>query len=95
MLSIDGTTFFKRSWIMPARDTTERQITVVRTRGQCAVLCNTKPLCHGFETTATTNITWCRMALGTVDAIPLEANRFGYIDIFWVVALLFILLMLK
>ena len=59
---------------MPSRDVAERKTVAVHTRGQCALLCNVESLCEGFEMTVMDITMLCHMAMGNVDASPVDAD---------------------
>ena len=59
---------------MPSRDITERQIVMGRSRGHCAVLCGWEPLCQGFDSAVVNKTMLCHLAVGEVDASPLDKN---------------------
>ena len=61
-------------WTMPSGDVTERQTVKGRSRGHCAVLCGWEPCCQGFEATVANKTVLCHMAMGAVDASPLDNN---------------------
>ena len=55
---------------MPSRDVAERKTVVIHTRVQCALLCNVER----FEMTVMDITVLCHMAMGNVDASPLDAD---------------------
>ena len=59
---------------MPSRDVTERQTVKGRSRGHCAVLCGWDPICKGFDIHAINSTIVCHMAIGDVDAAPVDDN---------------------
>ena len=71
-VSNNGVTSYKKSWTMPSRDVTRRELVIVRSLVHCGLLCAREPLCPGFETTVINTTTWCHMAMGVVDALSVE-----------------------
>ena len=73
-LSHTGFTLYMRHWTMASRDVSNRQTVEVRSRSHCAVLCEWELRCRGFDTDNVNSTVSCHMAMGAVDASPVDGD---------------------